>query len=577
MIRRVTRLLVWSSAILLVTSNAISPSTVSAAARIVARDAPIVTAISAGWGHTCALLADHTVRCWGDNSDGQLGDGTTTDQLVPANVVGIKTATAISAGGDHTCALLADHTIRCWGDNSDGQLGDGTTVDRHTPVAVSGISTAVGVAASDGWGHTCAPLVEGTVRCWGNNTIGQLGDHTWVSKHAPVDVVETAVHHPSAGLLGGVASIAVGGNITCGLLKTGGLACWGNSSNGQLGGLGHDTWTSSNTPVAVGGIRTAIAVATGLDHACAVLADAYVRCWGANANGQLGQGTSDPDRNQSPLAVPGISTATAIAARGRHTCVRLDDGGVRCWGGNGSGELGDGTTTQRSTPVAVAGIDTASAISTGSSHTCALLTDGTVRCWGRNDSGQLGDGSTIDRHAPVAVVIPPATPFTDIAGSPFKPDIEWVYTEGITTGCTATAYCPDGYVTREQMASFLARALKLSGTAPDAFTDDESSIHEPNINLVAKAGIATGCAPGKYCPTGLVSREQMASFLASALKLAGSAPDAFTDDETSIHEPNINLVAKAGVATGCGDGKYCPTANVTRGQMAAFLHRAFGP
>ena len=169
------------------------------------------------------------------------------------------------------------------------------------------------------------------------------------------------------------------------------------------------------------------------------------------------------------------------------------------------------------------------------------------------------------------------TPFTDIAGSPFKSDIEWVYTSGITSGCTATTYCPSGYVTREQMASFLARALKLSGTAPDAFTDDEASPHEPNINLVAKAGIATGCAATKYCPTALVSREQMASFLARALKLAGSAPDAFTDDKQSIHEPNINLVAREGVATGCGNTKYCPTANVTRGQMAAFLHRAFGP
>ena len=171
----------------------------------------------------------------------------------------------------------------------------------------------------------------------------------------------------------------------------------------------------------------------------------------------------------------------------------------------------------------------------------------------------------------------PAFPLVDAQFSPFKSDIEWVFNEGITTGCSSERYCPDGQVTREQMASFLARALKLTGSAPDAFTDDESSIHEPNINLVAKAGIATGCSATRYCPTTLVSREQMASFLARALKLAGTAPDAFTDDEQSIHEPNINLVAKAGVATGCGAGKYCPTANVTRGQMAAFLHRAFGP
>ena len=169
------------------------------------------------------------------------------------------------------------------------------------------------------------------------------------------------------------------------------------------------------------------------------------------------------------------------------------------------------------------------------------------------------------------------TPFTDISSSPFKPDIEWVYLEGITSGCTATTYCPDGYVTREQMASFLARALHLSGAAPDAFTDDETSIHEVNINLVAQAGIASGCSPSKFCPTGLVTREQMASFLARALHLSGAAPDAFTDDETSIHEVNINLVAREGIATGCGNNKYCPAANVTRGQMAAFLHRAFGP
>ena len=218
----------------------------------------------------------------------------------------------------------------------------------------------------------------------------------------------------------------------------------------------------------------------------------------------------------------------------------------------------------------------------GNSYTVAVTScsDGTVIL-------ALQEASVVDaagNTGPAAIVAattvtirPSSTPFTDIADSPFKSDIEWVYFEGITSGCTATTYCPEGFVTREQMASFLARALKLSGSAPDAFTDDESSIHEPNINLVAKAGIATGCAPGKYCPTGLVSREQMASFLARALKLSGSAPDAFTDDETSIHEPNINLVAREGVATGCGNNKYCPTQNVTRGQMAAFLHRAFGP
>jgi len=209
-----------------------------------------------------------------------------------------------------------------------------------------------------------------------------------------------------------------------------------------------------------------------------------------------------------------------------------------------------------------------------------VLFDGT---WGRLRAAVVGPHGDLflttstgvgDR---VIIVSPTPTPFTDIAGMPFESDIAWVYLEGITSGCTPTLYCPDAPVTRAQMASFLARALDLTGSAPDAFTDDETSIHEPNINLVAQAGIASGCAAAKFCPDGLVSREQMASFLARALHLAGPAPDAFTDDEKSIHEPNINLIAREAIATGCGGTTYCPTANVTRGQMAAFLHRAFGP
>ena len=109
----------------------------------------------------------------------------------------------------------------------------------------------------------------------------------------------------------------------------------------------------------------------------------------------------------------------------------------------------------------------------------------------------------------------------------------------------------------------------------NAYSDDNGNIHEPNINLVAREGIASGCAAGKYCPTALVARDQMASFLSRALELGGAAPNAFTDDSGNIHEPNINLVARDGIASGCGGGKYCPTAKVTRGQMAAFLHRAF--
>ena len=165
--------------------------------------------------------------------------------------------------------------------------------------------------------------------------------------------------------------------------------------------------------------------------------------------------------------------------------------------------------------------------------------------------------------------------FDDVGLSPFRSHIAWMADEGITTGCAAGRYCPAASVPRDEMASFLARAMGLSGTAPDAFTDDEGNLHEVNIDRVAKAGITTGCGPGLYCPSVPVRRDQMASFLARAVGLSGIAPDAFTDDEGNIHELNINLVAEAGITTGCGLALYCPNGHVSRGQMAAFLQRAF--
>ncbi|HLE58182.1 MAG TPA: S-layer homology domain-containing protein [Candidatus Limnocylindria bacterium] len=179
--------------------------------------------------------------------------------------------------------------------------------------------------------------------------------------------------------------------------------------------------------------------------------------------------------------------------------------------------------------------------------------------------------STSEFSAPVTVKM---SPFTDIAASQFKFDIEWLWREGITTGCTSTTFCPDAPVTRGQMAAFLVRALWLPDASADYFTDDETSIFEDDINRLAEAGITTGCGGGKYCPDLTVTREQMAAYLDRALSLPGTATDFFTDDETSIFEININRLAAAEITTGCTLTTFCPLGTVTRGQMAAFLHRA---
>ena len=165
--------------------------------------------------------------------------------------------------------------------------------------------------------------------------------------------------------------------------------------------------------------------------------------------------------------------------------------------------------------------------------------------------------------------------FTDTGDSLFEAEIDWLAAAGITQGCTDTFFCPTSVVTREQMASFLARAMALPGTPGDFFVDDANSAHQADINRVAAAGVTQGCAPWSFCPANTVNREQMASFLVRALHLPATAADFFTDDEGSVHEADINSLAAAGVTSGCTATAYCPSGSVTREQMAAFLYRAF--
>ena len=168
-----------------------------------------------------------------------------------------------------------------------------------------------------------------------------------------------------------------------------------------------------------------------------------------------------------------------------------------------------------------------------------------------------------------------AIQFSDTASSPFLADIQWLVAAGITNGCGGGAFCPTAAVTREQMASFLKRALGLPPPTADYFSDDWSSGHQDDINRVAERGITNGCGGGLYCPGQVVTRDQMASFLVRALGLPATGHDYFWDDAGSPHEADINRLAAAGVTTGCGNGQYCPGSSVTREQMAAFLHRAF--
>ncbi len=168
-----------------------------------------------------------------------------------------------------------------------------------------------------------------------------------------------------------------------------------------------------------------------------------------------------------------------------------------------------------------------------------------------------------------------ASGFSDIGSSKFYDDIVWLVDEKITAGCSSTRFCPDGLVTRGQMASFVSRAMDLASTSRDYFVDDNTNKHEANINRFAREEITAGCSESRFCPDGLVSRAQMATFLSRALDLPVATRDWFDDDDGSSHEAAINRIAEAGITGGCGHRSYCPDGLVTRGQMSAFLHRAF--
>lgn len=350
-----------------------------------------------GGAFTCALRASGGPLCWGQNRFGQLGNGTTTNSATPAYVASLPSgAVSIAAGGYHACAVLSTGAVSCWGENSDGQLGDNTTTDRLSPVSVAFLTGVTAVSAStETDAHTCALRSSGNIACWGNNASGQLGDGTREPALYPTPVI---------GLSGPASAIVTGGYHTCALLTTGAVQCWGTNSAGQLGNGGT---TGQTAPTTVSSLSGVTAITAGVDHTCALLSTGAVRCWGRNTDGRLGDGTMT--NRLTPTPVLGLTSGvTAISAGARHTCALLSSGDVRCWGSNSSGQLGDGTTTNRSTPVAVGSLaEGVARLAPGrGAHTCVVLASGAVRCWGGNLQGQLGDGTTTNRTVPVAVVAP---------------------------------------------------------------------------------------------------------------------------------------------------------------------------
>ncbi|MBI5687602.1 MAG: hypothetical protein HZC54_21235 [Verrucomicrobia bacterium] len=343
--------------------------------------------IAAGYQHTVALKWNGSVRGWGRNLYGQLGNGATNTVLTVAEPVGLGNAIALAAGYDHTLALKSNGTVWAWGWNAHGQLGNGTTTSATTPVQVSGLSGVTAIAA--GAYQSAALKSDGTVWMWGYNNDGELGDGTAVSRSTPVQVSG----------LSGVVAIAGGLWHTLALKSDGTIWAWGLNFYAQLG---DGTTTGRNTPVQAAGVSGVTAIAAGWGHSLALKSDGTVWGWGYNADGELGDGTTI--NRATPVQVSGLSGVTAIAAGYRHTLGLKADGTVWGWGFNLNGQLGNGTIANRSTPSQVSGLGGVTAITAGWDHNAALKPDGTVWGWGQNVFGALGDGTTAERITPAQAV-----------------------------------------------------------------------------------------------------------------------------------------------------------------------------
>lgn len=406
--------------------------------------------VGTGTNHACALVDVEAVPgtppydtvCWGSNGQGQLGagldPGAVAKTVIRLPVPGAPPASAVSAGNGHVCVLpVTPGTPSCWGRNDNGQLGNGSTADATAPVTVSGLGDATQISAhgalfSTELGHTCARRSGGTAQCWGANGFGQLGDASTTGRSTPVTVVydddNDSGTDPVA--LGGITQVAAGGRHSCALLSDSKVRCWGRNFFGQLGDdsvtdrptavqvLIADDGDSDTPRVALSGVAH---LAAGENHTCAVMGDGKVNCWGNNASGQLGDDTvaerhTPVEVKNIPEPTKPLTKAVRITAGDDHNCVLVQTTGLRCWGENGAGQLGDGTTTDRRTPVGPTGLgdpdddilDNVPAfiydVSAGRSDTCAVMLDTTVSCWGDNADGQLGDGVGVAALAPLPVL-----------------------------------------------------------------------------------------------------------------------------------------------------------------------------
>jgi alpha-tubulin suppressor-like RCC1 family protein len=348
--------------------------------------------MSAGGGHTCYVNSRGGASCWGSNSDGQLGNGTTRDSPQPSTVNGAFLFASISAGFGHTCGVTASARAFCWGDNTSGQLGSDSGEKSVLPVPVLGGHPFAAVTA--GFDHSCGLTTHGAAYCWGDNEYGQLGSGNKASSITPVPVTGGHIF----------MTVRAGVLFTCGITTAGNAYCWGTNAQGRLG---NGLKTNSAIPVPVSGELNFVSISAGDAHACGVTANGKGYCWGDNEHGQLGNGSNSS--SSVPASVAGGLLFKLLSAGRTFSCGLTRQGAAHCWGWGVDAVVATETNSPANLPAPVFGSRglVFKSVSTGQVHACGLTAAGEVYCWGTNKYGQLGNGSTDDSVRPIPIPLQP--------------------------------------------------------------------------------------------------------------------------------------------------------------------------
>ncbi|HXW69609.1 MAG TPA: S-layer homology domain-containing protein [Dissulfurispiraceae bacterium] len=480
-----------------------------------------VIAVAGGKYYSLAVQSGGLVWAWGYNSDGELGNGTTTERSTPVQVSGLSGVIAVAAGNEHSLALKFGGTVWAWGLNSDGELGNGTTTNSLTPVQVSGLSGVIAIAAGNE--HSLFAKADGTVWASGLNVDGELGNGTTTNSLTPVQVSG----------LSGVTAVAASGYHSLALKSDGTVWAWGYNAEGELG---NGSTTNSLTPVQASNLSGVIAIAGGEFYSLAVQSGGLVWAWGYNSDGDFGNVPTTG--SSTPVQVSGLSSVIAVAGGGGHS--------LAVQSANVFGDIPAGYWAEQY-------IDAIynDGITTGCNNRSIYLNcapDGSDDVWRDQMAAFIiralyGESFTCTGGMAMEMNCSTTTPYfsdvTPVTDPAFFPYIQKLYELGITTGCnngqSPLLYCASDDVTRDDMAAYIVRATQIrSGQSPDIFTcdggvncatekpyfSDASPATEgtlfPYIQKMKELGITTGCSASDYCPSEDVTRDEMAAFIARA-------------------------------------------------------------